>query len=116
MTTLVPDAIAPAAGEIVGVGQGCIAVVPDIPVDVPDMPEVVPLPTPDVAPLAPDVAPLAPDIAPLLTPLPVPPAGGLLPHPVTARPHASAVASERIAVPVILRAASWLVIVAPLPS
>src|SRR5580658_3586307 len=108
MTTLLPDAIAPAIGVNVGVGQGASAVAPDIPDIDPDVvPEVVPEDPLEVAPLPPDIEPLEPLVFPT---------GGLLlpPHPVTAVPQASAAASEaneRIAVPVVFRPLSPRLIV-----
>jgi hypothetical protein len=51
MTTLLPDAIAPAAGENVGVGHGCGAVVPEAPL--PLLPLIEPLIVPLMLPLLP---------------------------------------------------------------
>jgi hypothetical protein len=112
MTTLLPDAIAPATGLKVGVGQAGSVMVPDI--DIPDMAIV---PDVGVVPELPVIATdplLLPDIEPL-DPLVLPAGGGLLPpHPVTAVPQASAAASEaneRTAVPVFFRPLSPRLIV-----
>src|SRR5580700_4626741 len=93
MTTLLPDGIAPAAGENAGVGQGCsAAIVPEEPVP----PPLLPLNDPLVLPLLPPV-PL-----PLLPLLPLPPLLLLPPHPTMA-PKVSSVTSARAAVRIMLR-------------